>query len=217
MTYRIMLADDHFLLRRGVRRIIDEADNMTVVGEASDGAELLDLLKNAVPDMAIVDISMPRIGGIEATREIKRAYPAVKVLVLTMHRNKEYLYRALTAGADGYLLKEDTERELFTAIDVIRGGEIYLSPAFSAELRDDLVEVLKAGGDLESEPLSLREQEVLKLIAEGKSNKEIADVLCISIRTVEHHRASIASKLDIRNVVDLVKYAIRKGYVTEGT
>jgi DNA-binding NarL/FixJ family response regulator len=212
-----MLADDHFLLRRGVRRIIDEADNMTVVGEASDGAELLDLLKNAVPDMAIVDISMPRIGGIEATREIKRAYPAVKVLVLTMHRNKEYLYRALTAGADGYLLKEDTERELFTAIDVIRGGEIYLSPAFSAELRDDLVEVLKAGGDLESEPLSLREQEVLKLIAEGKSNKEIADVLCISIRTVEHHRASIASKLDIRNVVDLVKYAIRKGYVTEGT
>ncbi len=217
MTYRIMLADDHFLIRRGVRRIIDEADNMTVVGEASDGAELLDLLKNAVPDMAIVDISMPRIGGIEATREIKRAYPAVKVLVLTMHRNKEYLYRALTAGADGYLLKEDTERELFTAIDVIRGGEIYLSPAFSAELRDDLVEVLKAGGDLESEPLSLREQEVLKLIAEGKSNKEIADVLCISIRTVEHHRASIASKLDIRNVVDLVKYAIRKGYVTEGT
>ena len=215
--YRIVVADDHSMLRQGIKKIIEESKNMVVVGEASDGLELLNLLKKMTPDMVILDISMPNLRGIEATSELKMIYPEVKILILTMHKRKEYLYHALAAGADGYLLKEDTDTELFSAIEAVRQGETYVSPLLSKALTNDLVEIARGDHNRPAEPLTTREREILKLIAEGKSSKEIADLLFISIRTVQHHRASIMKKLDLKKVADLVKYAIRKGYTSDIT
>jgi DNA-binding NarL/FixJ family response regulator len=200
--YRIILADDHALLRQGLRKIIEEMDDLQVIGDAGDGLELLSLLKTLTPDMVIVDISMPKLRGIETIRETKRLYPKVKILVLTMH--KEYLHPALSAGATGYLLKEDVDRELFSAIKHIRQGKVHLSP----RLREGLAH----GCASTSKPLSMREQEVLKLIAQGKSNKEISELLFISVRTVESHRSSLQEKLHLHNTAVLVKYAIEHGY-----
>jgi DNA-binding NarL/FixJ family response regulator len=202
-SYRIILADDHILIRRGIRKIIEEVAGLEVVGEAGDGIELLELLNTVVPDLVILDISMPNMRGLEAIREIKMKCPDVKVLVLSMHR--EYLYQALSAGANGYLLKEDAEKDLFTAIENIRHKKIFLSPGLREELLDDRSH--------SSEPLTLRERQVIKLIAEGNPNKTIAEILFISVRTVENHRASIMDKLNFKNTVDLIKYAIQKGYV----
>ena len=213
--YRITLADDHVLLRQGLRRIIEESPELEIIGEASDGVELIQLLKKFIPDMIVLDISMPRLRGIEAICEIKSLHPKVKVLMLTMHRDKEYLYQSLASGADGYLLKEDADTELFSAIKKIREGAFYASPSLTKELNAYLRP--ESGGDagysFEGECLSTREREVLKLIAEGRSSREVADILYISIRTVDHHRANIMDKLKVRKTVDLVKYAIQKGYV----
>lgn len=200
--YRIVLADDHPLFRQGLKKIIDGVADLEVAGEAGDGLELLSLLQTTVPHLIILDISMPKLRGIEAVREVKKRYPAVKVLVLTMYR--EYLHQAFSAGAVGYLMKEDADRELFSAIDRIRQGMSYISPRLRAELADDGYPV--------PEPLSGRETEIMKLIAGGKSNREIAATLSISVRTVEAHRATILSKLNLRNTADLVRYAIEKGY-----
>jgi DNA-binding NarL/FixJ family response regulator len=202
------------MLRRGIKKIIEASRGMVVVGEASDGLELLDLLKKITPDLVILDISMPNLRGVEATREIKMIYPGVEILILSMHKKKEYLYHAFSAGARGYLLKEDTDTELFSAIEKIRKGETYLSPVLSRELAGDLVEIFSGKAKLHSDPLTNREREVLKLLAEGKSSKEIADLLFISARTAQHHRASIMKKLKLRKTADLVKYAIAKGYTT---
>jgi len=213
--YHIALADDHVLLRQGLRRIIEDSSELEVVGEAGDGVELIQLLNRSVPDMIVLDISMPRLRGIEAICEIKSRHPQVKVLILTMHKDKEYLYQSLASGADGYLLKEDADTELFSAIKKIREGAFYASPSLSKELHA----YLKPGGGrdtastYEGECLSTREREVLKLIAEGKSSREVAEILYISIRTVDHHRANIMDKLKLRKTADLVKYAMRKGYV----
>jgi DNA-binding NarL/FixJ family response regulator len=213
--YRITLADDHVLLRQGLKRIIEESAELQVVGEAGDGLELVSLLNKTVPDMTVVDISMPIMRGIEAILEIKSRYPAVKVLVLTMHRDKSYLYQALSSGADGYLLKEDSDTELFAAIEKIRQGGLYVSPALTQEL----AECLKTSARGEFKPgfthesLTVREREVLKLIAEGKSSGEVARLLCISVRTVGQHRINIRHKLGLRKMADLVKYAVSKGYV----
>ncbi|HXE98256.1 MAG TPA: response regulator transcription factor [Dongiaceae bacterium] len=200
--YLIVLADDHALFRQGVKKIIDGVADLEVAGEAGDGLELLAFLRTAVPQLVILDVSMPRLRGIEAVREVKKLYPAVKVLVLTMYR--EYLHLALSAGADGYLLKEDADRELFSAIDKIRQGKSYISPRLRGELAED--------GEPVPEPLSARETEVLNLIARGNSNREIATDLSISVRTVEAHRATILGKLNLRNTADLVRYAIEKGF-----
>lgn len=213
--YRIVLADDHLMFRNGIKRIIAESKELLVIGEARDGLELLNLLKNTDTDMVILDISMPRLRGLEATREIKTIYPEVKVLILSMHKSKEYLLQALSARADGYLLKEDTDEELFSAIETIRQEKIYLSPQLSEEVKHNLLDFVLRKGKFDQETLSIREKEVLTLLAEGKSNKEIADLLFISSRTVGHHRASINKKLNIKNIVDLIKYAIRKGYTTQ--
>jgi len=186
-----------------------------VVGEANDGIELLELLGTVSPDMVILDISMPRLRGIEAIREIRRIRPNARVLILTMHKDKEYLYQALSSGAMGYLLKEDADRELFAAIGRIRQGKTYVSPYFSDQVLDDLVQAGKGEGKLplETDTLTVRERQIVKLIAEGRSSKEIGDLLFISPRTVENHRANIMDKLHLNKVVDLVKYAVRKGYV----
>ena len=215
--YQIVLADDHLMLRHGIKRIIEESEDLVVVGEAGDGLELLDLLKKSTPDMVILDISMPKLRGLEATIEIKTMYPKVKILILTMHNNKEYLMKALAARTDGYLLKEDTDTQLIDAIESIRQGKIFLSPLISKDLTSNLIDFLGRTGNPYEEILSIREKEVLTLLSDGKSSKEIAKLLFISSRTVEHHRASINRKLKIQNIVDLVKYAIREGYTSQDT
>jgi len=215
--YQIILADDHLMFRNGIKRIIEDSPNLAVIGEADDGLQLLELLKKTKPDMVILDISMPKLRGLETSRELKTLYPDIKVLILTMHRNKEYLVQALSAKADGYLLKEDTDRQLIAAIESIQGGKIFLSPLMSEDLSQNLLGFIENGDRSLDQTLSTREKEVLTLLAEGQSSKEIADLLFISTRTVEHHRASINKKLKINNIVDLVKYAIRKGYTSQNS
>lgn len=212
--YRIVLADDHVLLRHGMKSIIDEVPGLQVVGEADDGAELLKIIHTLVPDLVILDIAMPKIRGLEAAAEIKANFPAIKVLILTMHKSTQYLHHALSVGAEGYLLKEDAPREIFKAIEVIQRGKKYISPLLSSELTEEMARAYQTGQfKIMSDPLTLREREVLKLIAEGKSNKEVADLLYISLRTVHHHRASLMQKLDIRNTAGIVRYAIEKNYI----
>ena len=211
-TYRIVVADDHALFRQGLKSILKGGADLEVIGEAGDGLELLNLLKldQLDPHLVVLDISMPNLRGLEAIRDIKTLHPNAKILMVTMHRDKEYLYQALAAGADGYFLKRDAEAELFAAIDKIRQGTIYVSPHLSHQ-REDHWEQLRGG--FGKPILTTREREVLKLIAEGKSNKEIAGVLFISVHTVERHRANIMAKLNMKKTADLVRYAIRKGYV----
>ena len=213
--YSIILADDHVLVRQGLRRIIEGTDDLEVVGEANDGLELLQLLTKVTPQMVILDIFMPNLRGIEAITEIKTMHSDVKILILTMHRDKEYLYLALSAGAKGFLLKEDAPKELFSAIAKIRQDKTYISPYFSDKVVDDLVQIGKGNANVifKMDPLTPREREVLKLIAEGKSSKEVANLLSISVFTVNNHRANIMEKLNLKKATDLVKYAIRKGYI----
>jgi DNA-binding NarL/FixJ family response regulator len=214
--FKILLADDHVMFRRGVRSLIQGMNNVEVVGEAGDGFELLQLMKNIHPHLVIMDISMPNLRGLEATREIKILDPGVKVLILSMHKEREYLYHALTAGAEGYLLKEDADGELISAIETLRQGGTFISPLLSAQMADIFVDKFQAGGEpriAAGEPLTIREREIVKLIAEGKSSKEIGKFLFISSRTVQHHRANIMRKLNLKKTAEIVKYAIQKGYV----
>jgi DNA-binding NarL/FixJ family response regulator len=205
--YRIVLADDHVLLRTGLKSILEKTADLEIIGEAGCGLELLALLNKITPDMVILDISLPMLRGIEATREIKAIYPNVKVLILTMHKNKEYVHQAISAGAEGYLLKEDADTELISAIETIRRGRTYVSPLLSGELTADWAQIYRGKSKIpfEGGPLTTREKEVLKLIAAGKSNKEIAELIHISARTVEHHRANIMNKLNMRKTAELVK------------
>ena len=212
--YHVIIVDDHAMLRQGIKRIVDESKDVKIVGEAGNGPELLEMLEDTPADMVILDISMPGIGGIELTKKMHRSYPDIKVLILSMHKEKEYLYHAVAAGADGYLLKEDTGGELFTAIEAVREGTTYVSKLFSKEVAEDLFAFLRGEGTPPPDSLTNREREVLSLVVMGNTSKEIAKQLFISSRTVEHHRASIAKKLKTGNVADLVKYAIRKGYTT---
>jgi DNA-binding NarL/FixJ family response regulator len=214
--FKILLADDHVMFRRGVRSLIQAMDNVEVVGEAGDGLELLGLLKHIHPHLVILDISMPNLRGLEATREIKNLHPGVKVLILSMHKEREYLYHALTAGAEGYLLKEDADGELISAIESLRRGGTFISPLLSTQMADIFVDKFQGGGEPRTaagEPLTTREREIVKLIGEGKSSKEIGGLLFISSRTVQHHRANIMRKLNLKKTADLIKYAVQKGYV----
>jgi DNA-binding NarL/FixJ family response regulator len=211
--YRIVLADDHCLFREGIKRIIEEIPDLEVVGEAGDGLGLLELVKKTQPDMVILDISMPNLQGIEATNKIKSLFPQVKILILTMHKSKEHLYRAMSAGADGYLLKENAYDDLVSAVSDLREGKTYISNLVYSHMVDffrlqrrELVQQPKV--------LSGREREVLELISEGKTSKEIAEKLDISITTVQSHRVNIKKKLNIKKNADLIKYAIQKGYTS---
>ena len=211
--YRIVLADDHAIVRQGIKRMIEEAADLTVIGEASDGLELLSLLKILDANLVILDISMPNLRGIEATRELKRIFPDTKVLILTMYKDQELLHQAISSGADGYVLKEDTDKELHTAIEKVRKGKVYISPRFSDGLTKASTPIHRSLFKPPLERLTEREMEILKLIADGKSNKEIANLLFISIRTVQNHRANMMGKLDIKKTADLVKFAIHQGYI----
>jgi DNA-binding NarL/FixJ family response regulator len=217
-AYRIVLADDHALFRQGIKKILSSAEDLDVVGETGDGLELIELVKKLFPDMVILDISMPNLRGLEATREIKIISPEIKVLILTMHKDNAYLSDAFSSGAEGYLVKEDADTELFSAISMLRSGRHYISPLLSGDLAHELIQASHKGKPTwPSNPLTIREREILKLVAEGISNKGIADRLYISIRTVEHHRANIMRKLNIKNTANLIKYAVRMGYTSETT
>jgi len=208
-AYTIILADDHAMFREGIRKIIERIEGALICGEVNDGLELLELLKSSSPNLVILDISMPNLRGLEAIREIKKTYPKVKVLVLTMHKKKEFLRQALRDGADGFLLKEDAGSELIRAVQTVRNGGKYLSPLLSNVLTSLAVE------EEITEVLTMREREVLKLLAEGKRTKEIAAALYISPHTVRRHRANIMEKLNIKNLADLVKYAISQSYILD--
>ena len=210
-VYRVVLADDHALFRSGVKRILEEMPGVEVIGEAADGLELLAFLKEVTPDLVILDISMPNLRGLEAIREIKASHPGVKVLMLTMHKDEEYLSYALSAGAAGFLLKQDADPELLEALATIRRGKTYLSPAIS-EMVTTLLRRRQKPDGASKEILTHREREVLKLLADGKSNKEIGELLFISHRTVQNHRANIMRKLKVKHIADLIKYAVQKGY-----
>jgi DNA-binding NarL/FixJ family response regulator len=214
-TYKIVLADDHVLFREGIKRIIEGLPGVQIVGEVGDGLALLELLKKSVPDLIILDISMPNLQGIEAAHKIKNLYPQVKILILTMHKSKEHLHRAISVGADGYLLKENAYADLISAIEVIHEGNTYISNLVYGHMVDFF---RKQRRDWVQRPkvLSARERKVLVLISEGNSRKEIAEKLGITVSTVQNHRDNIKKKLNIKNTAELIKYAIEEGYTTSG-
>ncbi|MBE9520494.1 MAG: response regulator transcription factor [Proteobacteria bacterium] len=213
----IIIADDHALIRQGLKRLIEEKESLEVVGEAGDGLELLGLLEKTTPDMILLDISMPHLRGIEVINEAKRLCPNVKILMITMHKTEQYFLCAMSAGADGYLLKEDSDTELLAAIDIVMDGELYISPFLGEQFSEEVIRQYREKGVFPCETLTNREVEVLKLVAEGLTSKEIADILSISIRTVEHHRANLLKKLDLKNTADLIKHAIQNGFINTTT
>jgi DNA-binding NarL/FixJ family response regulator len=210
--YKIILAEDHVLVREGIKKIIEALPGLEVVGEVGDGPELLELLTTVAVDMVILDISLPSLPGIEVAREIKKSYPNVKILILTMHKKKEYLKNAMEAGVHGYLLKDDAPKELVNAIDKIRQELVYVSPLLSSDLATLYVQEHRQSPAEPPDPLTPREIEIISLIAEGKSSKEIAAIMFLSFRTIQNHRSRIMKKLNLKKNTDLVRYAIHKGY-----
>jgi DNA-binding NarL/FixJ family response regulator len=210
---RILLADDHAMVRRGLRMVLDAEPDLQVVDEASDGAEALERILEGDVDLAILDVTMPRMTGLQAARELSRRGSDTKVLVLSMHDNEQYLYEALKAGASGYVLKSAAHKDLVEACRSAMRGEPFLYPgAITALIKDFLTHAHDGGPDREN-PLTPREEEVTKLIAEGNTSKEIAALLVLSEKTVERHRANILEKLGLRDRVDLTRYAIRRGLI----
>jgi DNA-binding NarL/FixJ family response regulator len=211
---RIVLAEDQTILREGIRTILSSQKDVEVVGEAEDGLELTQRVHEWDPNLILLDLSMPKLTGISAIGEIKRQCPSVKIMVLTVHDSEEFIVAAFEAGADGYCLKDCTRNELIDAIDRVLSGKRYISPGIADQVLDGYLQgreprVVATHWD----DLTERERQVLKLIAEGNKNTEIADILCISTRTVEKHRANIMDKLDLHNVADLTAYAMRKGLI----
>jgi DNA-binding NarL/FixJ family response regulator len=211
---RIILADDHAVMRRGLRLVLEAQKDFEVVGEASDGREAVTLVETLKPDVAVLDITMPNMNGIEAARQISAKQPGVAIVVLSMHSDEGYVLRALKAGARGYLLKESPEADFIQAIRSVSQGKAFFSPAVSRMLVEDYVRQLQ-DKDIEDsyELLTQRERELLQLIAEGKSNKDVANMLNLSLYTVETHRGNIMEKLNLHSVPELILYAVRKGVI----
>lgn len=211
---RVFLADDHLLLREGVRSLLHKVADIEVVGESGDGKEAVEKVEKLIPDVVLMDITMPGMGGLEATWRIKQQNPQVKVLILTIHDTSQYLSGMLNAGASGYVVKTTASEELISAIRAVNQGDIYLYPSIARMLVEDYLQKVKAGEQRTSyEGLTPREREILKYIAEDRKNKEIADLLGISVRTVQAHRTNLMDKLGARDRTELVKYAIRKGII----
>jgi two-component system response regulator NreC len=212
---RILLADDHTLVRNGLRKILQERPDWEVVAETGSGRDAVSEALALTPDVAIIDITMPLLSGIEATRQITRRLPDVRVLILSMHANEAYIIQALEAGAKGYLLKDSADKELLQAVEAMAAGKSFFSPAVSKVMLDDYVRHLTQKGQSDRyDTLSEREREIFQLIAEGHSNKEIAAMLSVSPATVETHRAHILQKLDVHNTAELVLYAVRRGVIS---
>lgn len=209
---RVLLADDHAMLREGIRMSLEAMGDMVVVAEADDGASAVQQTAETRPDVVVLDVTMPRLNGLEALRQIKRAHPELPVLILSMHDNEMYVLQALQAGASGYVLKRSAARELASAIRAVHAGDAYLHPGIAKRVITDYVQRLdpaEVAGPLSA--LTAREREVLQLAAEGRTIRQIAARLHLSPKTVEHHRAAAMNKLDLHNQTDLVKYAIRIG------
>jgi len=212
----IFIADDHTIVRDGLKSILSSNPDLEIVGEAEDGREAIRGVEVHSPDLIMLDLSMPRMRGIEAIREIKKVSPKTRILVLTIHKTEEYILPVLKAGADGYMLKYDTQAELMTAIKNILNGKAYLSPGVSEKVIEGYLEGNKTIKNESSwDTLTKREREILKLVAEGYKNKEIADYLCISEKTATKHRANLMEKLHLHNISALTAFAIEKGLVTK--
>lgn len=210
----IIIVEDHKLLREGLQSLLNNVDTYQVVGEAADGIEAIKIIKQKEPDLILLDLSMPRMNGISVVKEIKRMYPKMRILVLTIHDSDEHVLEAFEAGADGYCLKDAGRKELLIAIDSILCGKTYISPAMADIVLEGYVtDRMKLKTKTTWQTVTQREKEVLKLVGEGYQNKEVADLLHISVKTVEKHRANIMKKLDLHNTSALTAYAIDKGLV----
>ena len=206
---RVLIADDHGIVRSGLRMLLDSVDGIDVIGEAADGIEARDIAVRERPDLAILDVKMPGLTGLEATREIREQAPEVAVLILSMHEEERYLFEALKAGASGYVLKRAADRELIDAIRAVERGEPFLTP----EAQQALIRDVLGDGERQQEELTPREEEVVKLVADAHTNKEIAELLGLAEKTVENHRSNAMHKLGMRDRVELVRYAIRRGLI----
>ena len=213
MSVRILLADDHSLVRAGLRRILEGERGLTVVAEASDGVEAVEAAAETPFDLAVLDVSMPKMTGLQAAREITRRQPEAKVLMLSMHENEQYFVSALQAGASGYVLKSAADEDLVAACHAAMRGEPFLYAGVESALVRDFLERMQRGERMPRGILTPREDEVVKLIAEGHSSKEIAGALVISVKTVERHRANVLAKLGMRDRTELTRYAIRAGLI----
>ncbi|MFF3358488.1 response regulator [Streptomyces sp. NPDC002917] len=210
---RILLADDHALVRRGVRLILDSEPDLTVVAEAGDGAKAVEAARIHQPDLAILDIAMPRLTGLQAARELARTQPGLRLLILTMYDNEQYFFEALAAGASGYVLKSVADRDLVEACRATMRGEPFLYPGAVNALIRNYLDRAREGGTIPAKAITDREEEILKLVAEGHTSQEIADILVISIKTVERHRANLLEKLGMKDRLELTRYAIRVGLI----
>jgi two-component system response regulator NreC len=210
---KLMLVDDHEIVRTGLRMMLEAEGDLEIVAEAESGEEALELVSHNVPDVVIMDVSLPGIGGVEATRVLRDRYPGVKVLVLTIHEDERYFFQMLNAGAAGYLPKRAAPTDLVTAIRTVHQGHVYLYPSLATTLVGDYLQRAETGGDEQRsyDELTARQREVLILIAEGLSNSEIATRLDISAKTVARHRENIMARLNLHSRTELVKYAIRRG------
>jgi two-component system, NarL family, response regulator NreC len=211
---RLLLADDHTMVRQGLRKLLEQRVDWEVVAEASDGREAIRLAEQHRPDVAILDVAMPLLNGIEATRQITKRVPSTRVLVLSMHADEAYVTQVLRAGATGYLLKDSADADLMEAVAAVAQGKSFFSPVIARVMLDDYVRQLADKGIVDRfDSLSEREREVFQLIAEGKTNKEIAGLLCVSPSTIETHRGHILEKLDCHNAAEIVLYAVRRGVI----
>jgi DNA-binding NarL/FixJ family response regulator len=211
MGVKVLITDDHKLMRDGLKALLGKDPQFEIVGEASDGRAAISLIRELKPDLAIMDLSMPEMNGIEATGHINQDFPDVKIIILSMHKDKNLVKDALSAGASGYILKDCAFQELHAAIKTVLSGQVYLSNALKEKALEDYVELLKKDRQGNSQDLTSREREILQMIAEGKTSKDISAVLNISLNTVNTHRNHIMEKLGIDNIAQLTKYAIRLG------
>jgi two-component system response regulator NreC len=212
---RILLADDHTVMRAGLRLLLERHENFEVIGEASDGRQAVEIAAEQKPDVVVMDVAMPNLNGVEAARQILTRNPDVAIVMLSMHSDESYVLRSLKAGARAYLLKDSAEADLIAAIQAITEGRSFFSPGVRALLKEDYIYRLqKFGADDTYELLTAREREVLQLVAEGRSNKEVASLLGLSLYTVETHRTHILQKLNLHSVPELILYAVRKGIIS---
>lgn len=215
MALSVIIVENHTILRQGLKRLLEDR-GYEIVGETDNGREGVEMVEEKLPDVVVMDISMPKLGGIEATRQIKKRHPEIIVIMLTIHMDETYVYRALEAGANGYLVKEQAADGLIKAINAALEGDIYLSPDLPGDILDNYRKMVSKGKKVKDfSRLTDREREILKLIAEGNTSREIAESLFISVKTVENHRANIKNKIDIHDTAGLVRYALKIGLIEQ--